>query len=74
MTWMLQSAVYLISCAALAAVTSSNTVGLDAMFVGFGIWAFGFAIEVTLIGKTVFRADPDNVTNLPKPGRGPAAP
>ena len=39
MTWTLQGAwVYLTSCAALAAVTSSNTVGLDAMFfVGFGI-------------------------------------
>ena len=63
MTWTLQGAwVYLTSCAALAAVTSSNTVGLDAMFVvGFGIWAFGFAIEVIADRqKTAFRADPDN--------------
>ena len=63
MTWTLQGAwVYLTSCAALAAVTSSNTAALDGMlFVGLGIWAFGFVVEVAADRqKTAFRADPEN--------------
>lgn len=63
MTWTLQGAwVYLTSCAALAAITSSNIVEIEATFlVGLAIWAFGFAIEVIADRqKTVFRADPDN--------------
>ena len=65
--------VYLTSCAALAAVTSSNTVGLDAMFfVGFGIWAFGFAIEVIADRQKLCSA-PIRTTriNLSKQGCGP---
>jgi steroid 5-alpha reductase family enzyme len=63
MTWTLQGSwVYLTSCAALAAVTSSLTVGLDALFfVGLGIWGFGFGVEVIADRqKSAFRANPEN--------------
>jgi steroid 5-alpha reductase family enzyme len=63
MTWTLQGAwVYLTSCAALAAVTSSSTAELDGLFfIGLGIWVFGFAVEVIADRqKTAFRADPEN--------------
>ena len=62
-------------CAALAAVTSSNTAALDGMFfVGLGIWAFGFVVEVVADRqKTAFRADPKTLGALSAAacGRGP---
>lgn len=63
MTWTLQGLwVSLTAAAALAAVTSTEPVGLDVFaFVGLAVWVLGFAIEATAdLQKSRFRADPTN--------------
>jgi steroid 5-alpha reductase family enzyme len=63
MAWTLQGLwVFLTAAAALAAMTTSNPVPLDALAaIGAGVWAAGFAIEVIADRqKAAFRADPRN--------------
>ena len=63
MTWTLQGLwVSLTLAAALAAVTSDSSAGLDALaFIGLGVWIVGFATEATADHqKNRFRADPEN--------------
>jgi steroid 5-alpha reductase family enzyme len=63
MTWTLQGLwVSLTAAAALAAVTSTEPVGLEVFaFVGLAVWVLGFALEATAdLQKNRFRADPTN--------------
>ena len=63
LTWTLSGTwVYVTMAAGLAAVTSADSIGLDAFFTaGLALWLAGFAFEVTAdTQKTRFRADPAN--------------
>ncbi len=63
LTWTLSGTwVYVTMAAGLAAVTSADSIGLDAFFAaGLALWLAGFAFEVTAdTQKTRFRADPAN--------------
>ena len=63
LTWTLSGTwVYVTMAAGLAAVTSAESIGLDAFFAaGLALWLAGFAFEVTAdTQKTRFRADPAN--------------
>ena len=67
MTWTLQGTWVLVTAScALAAITSSLRVGVDAALVaGLALWIFGFAIEVVADRqKTAFRANPDNANRF----------
>ena len=62
-TWTLSGTwVYVTMAAGLAAVSSAESIGLDAFFAaGLALWLAGFAFEVTAdTQKTRFRADPAN--------------
>ena len=63
LTWTLSGTwVYVTMAAGLAAVSSTESIGLDAFFaVGLALWLAGFAFEVIAdTQKTRFRADPAN--------------
>lgn len=63
LTWTLSGTwVYVTMAAGLAAVSSAESIGLDAFFAaGLALWLAGFAFEVTAdTQKTRFRADPAN--------------
>jgi len=63
MTWTLQGTwVFITASCALAAITSVQSVGIEATFwAGFGLWVFGLTVEVIADRqKTAFRADPGN--------------